>query len=223
MKRCRFECTVSVTSHPSYPYSSSTGRWKKWNQSSLKYSAKILVIFGWLRGVELNHFSQASPGRKLRYEGRKTTVSRVSEEQSIPELLRKWLQTYNHGLVMVIRKDFVLGRLDKYLKTDERPYWTSKEEHASERWFRCIDWATIQQCNSLKTSQISKTSQFQVEAKCKNFPVKMSLFAWDKKKSFRSNGFALSLALKQRLGATRKWPIAEWRSIVLDWNMLSIQ
>ena len=28
---------------------------------------------------------------------------------------------------MAIRKDVVLGRLDKYLKTDERLYWTSKE------------------------------------------------------------------------------------------------
>ena len=30
-----------------------------------------------------------------------------------------------------------------------------------------------------------------------------------KKNHFRNNGFAFSLALKQRLGATRKWPIAE--------------
>ena len=30
-----------------------------------------------------------------------------------------------------------------------------------------------------------------------------------KRNHFRINGFALSLALKQRLGATWKWPIAE--------------
>ena len=38
------------------------------------------------------------------------------------------------------------------------------------------------------------------------------------KKSFYINGFALSFALIQRLGATRKWPILNvgrvWRNIV---------
>ena len=34
------------------------------------------------------------------------------------------------------------------------------------------------------------------------------LFAREFKKSFRINGFALSLALKQRLEVTGKWPIS---------------
>ena len=36
---------------------------------------------------------------------------------------------------------------------------------------------------------------------------KWVLFAWEFKKSFRINGLALSLALKQRLEVTGKWPI----------------
>ena len=38
IKRCRFECTISVTSHPSYLYSNSTRRWKK-------VKPKFFVIF----------------------------------------------------------------------------------------------------------------------------------------------------------------------------------
>ena len=37
---------------------------------------------------------------------------------------------------------------------------------------------------------------------------KMSFICIRIKKHFHINGFALSLALKQRLGATRKWPVA---------------
>ena len=37
---------------------------------------------------------------------------------------------------------------------------------------------------------------------------KMSFISIRIKKHFHINGFALSLALKQRLGATRKWPVA---------------
>ena len=37
---------------------------------------------------------------------------------------------------------------------------------------------------------------------------KWVLFAWEFKKSFRINGFVLSLALKQRLEVTGKWPIS---------------
>ena len=49
----------------------------------------------------------------------------------------------------------------------------------------------------------SKNCLFQNEANCKTFVVKMSQFpAW-----FGINGFALSLALKQRLEATGKWSI----------------
>ena len=36
---------------------------------------------------------------------------------------------------------------------------------------------------------------------------KMSFICIRIKKHFHINGFALSLALKQRLGATRKWPV----------------
>ena len=52
--------------------------------------------------------------------------------------------------------------------------------------------------------QSSKISRFQNEAKCKTFPVKMSFMCRRIKHHFHMNGFALSLALKQRLGATRK-------------------
>ena len=53
----------------------------------------------------------------------------------------------------------------------------------------------------------SKNSHFQNEAKCKTFLVKMSLICMRIKYHFHVSSFALSLALKQRLGATRKWPI----------------
>ena len=36
---------------------------------------------------------------------------------------------------------------------------------------------------------------------------KMNFICIRIKKHFHINGFALSLALKQRLGATRKWPV----------------
>ena len=52
-----------------------------------------------------------------------------------------------------------------------------------------------------------KNSHFQNEAKCKNFVVKMSLICRRIKNHFHVNGFVLSLALNQRLEATRKWPI----------------
>ena len=46
------------------------------------------------------------------------------------------------------------------------------------------------------------------EGNCKTFLVKMSFMCVRiKKKIFHINGFALSLALKQRLVAARKWPI----------------
>ena len=58
--------------------------------------------------------------------------------------------------------------------------------------------------NSLFLS--SKTSHFQNEAKCKTFLVKIIEFYlhWNKN-HFHKYGFALSLALKQRIGATHKW------------------
>ena len=68
----------------------------------------------------------------------------------------------------------------------------------------------------------SKDSRFQNEAKCKTFLVKMSGSCMRIKDHFLINRFALGLALRQRLEATRKWPITfEWMffflPIVLFW------
>ena len=52
----------------------------------------------------------------------------------------------------------------------------------------------------------SKNSHIQNEGKCNTFLVKMSFICKRIKNYFHVNGFSLSLALKQRLGATRKWP-----------------
>ena len=53
----------------------------------------------------------------------------------------------------------------------------------------------------------SKNFHFQNEAKCKTFLVKRTFIFMTIKSHFYINGFALSLALKERLGATWKWPI----------------
>ena len=50
-------------------------------------------------------------------------------------------------------------------------------------------------------------SKFQNEAECKTFVVKMSFTCMKIKNHFQTNGLALSLALKQRLEATRKWTV----------------
>ena len=50
-----------------------------------------------------------------------------------------------------------------------------------------------------------KNSHFQNEAKYENFVVKMSLIC-------HFNGFALSLALNQRLEVTGKWPIEHFKA-----------
>ena len=55
-----------------------------------------------------------------------------------------------------------------------------------------------------------KNSHFQNQANCKTFLVKMNFICMKIKSHCRINGFALSLALKQRLGATRKWSIGTW-------------
>ena len=44
-------------------------------------------------------------------------------------------------------------------------------------------------------------------AECKTFLVKMSFICMRIKMHYHINGFALWLTLKQRLGATWKWPI----------------
>ena len=53
----------------------------------------------------------------------------------------------------------------------------------------------------------SKNSHFQNQTKCKTLLWKWVFFSMSIKKHFQINGFALSLALKQRLEATRKRPI----------------
>ena len=53
----------------------------------------------------------------------------------------------------------------------------------------------------------SKNSHFQNKGKCKIFVVEMSCICMRMKNHFHISGFALSLALKQRLLATRKWPL----------------
>ena len=48
---------------------------------------------------------------------------------------------------------------------------------------------------------------FQSEVKCKTFDMKMSFICMRMETHFHMKDFALSLTLKQRLKATRKWPI----------------
>ena len=52
----------------------------------------------------------------------------------------------------------------------------------------------------------SKSSQFQMETKSKNFLVKINFICMRIKNHFHINGFARSLALEQRIEATQKWP-----------------
>ena len=52
--------------------------------------------------------------------------------------------------------------------------------------------------------QVPKNSRFQNKAKCVTFLLLRFLHK-RRKNHFQINGFALSLALRQRLGATRKW------------------
>ena len=57
-----------------------------------------------------------------------------------------------------------------------------------------------------------KNSHFQNEAKYKTLLVKMSFICMRLKIHFSANGFALGLALKQRLGTARKRNLGEDRS-----------
>ena len=52
-----------------------------------------------------------------------------------------------------------------------------------------------------------QNSHFQNEAECNTFVVKMSFMCMKIKNHFQTNGFALSLTLKQRLEATGKWTV----------------
>ena len=54
----------------------------------------------------------------------------------------------------------------------------------------------------------SKNLQFQNEAKCTTFVVKMSFICKRMKNHFRIKGWALNLVLIQTPGGTWKWPIA---------------
>ena len=65
-------------------------------------------------------------------------------------------------------------------------------------------------------SRTSKDTYFQNEAECsKGFSVKMSFICMRiKQKHFQINNFALNLALKQRLVATRKWPFKATDDII---------
>ena len=69
---------------------------------------------------------------------------------------------------------------------------------------RAYRWHTWGHCITLNSF---KNSHFQNEAKCRNFVLKMSLICVTIKNHFYVNGFALGLALNQRLEATPKWPI----------------
>ena len=142
--------------------------------------------------------------------------------QVIWSLLGKWLQTYNHGLVMVIRKEVVLGRLDKYLKTDERLYWTIKEGTQMKDGFAALIERQFNNATPWKHLRFPKPLTFKSRLSAKPFLWKWVHLHEIKKIHFRDNGFALSLALKQRLGAIGNGLLLNWRSIVLDWNMLSI-
>ena len=53
----------------------------------------------------------------------------------------------------------------------------------------------------------STNSHFKNGAKCKTFAVQMGFICMRIESYFHINSFALSLALKQRIGTTRKWPI----------------
>ena len=54
----------------------------------------------------------------------------------------------------------------------------------------------------------SENPQFQNEAKCTNFHVKMSFICMRMKNHFHIKGWAVNLVLIERLGGTRKWSIS---------------
>ena len=75
--------------------------------------------------------------------------------------------------------------------------------------FRCcflVDiWASLEQKAIFRVPN----SHFQNEAKCKTFLVEMNFICLRINNHIHINGFALSLSLKQRPWANRKWPILE--------------
>ena len=66
----------------------------------------------------------------------------------------------------------------------------------------------------------SKISSFQNEAQCKTSLVKMSFICTRIRNHFHDNGFVFSLALKRRLGTTRKWTIYTCRWQPVKYNQL---
>ena len=66
---------------------------------------------------------------------------------------------------------------------------------------------TISSFSRIRVISEFQISHFQNKAKCKTFLVKMSFILMRAKKFFQINGFTLSFALKQSLGATQKWLI----------------
>ena len=70
-----------------------------------------------------------------------------------------------------------------------------------------------------------KTSQFQNEAKCETFLVKMSFICMRIKtaKKIYITGFAHSLAFKQGLGATQKWPYASWPGFEFHFDFVQVK
>ena len=64
----------------------------------------------------------------------------------------------------------------------------------------------VLQRSSIRPFPSSLITHFQNEAKCKTFLVKMSFICIRIKNQFHINSFALSLALKQRLGANWRYP-----------------
>ena len=75
-----------------------------------------------------------------------------------------------------------------------------------ERGFHLGQKRTGGGVNSNRPLPRHKNSHSVHEAKCKTFPVKKSFICMKIKNHFHINNFALSLALKKNLGATRKWP-----------------
>ena len=66
--------------------------------------------------------------------------------------------------------------------------------------------STVTQKRNMRQFAVSDFKNKPSEAKCRTFLVIMSFICMRIKNHFHINGFAFSLALKQRLGTTRKWP-----------------
>ena len=72
----------------------------------------------------------------------------------------------------------------------------------------------------LSISEFQKPSSYN-EAKYKTFLVKISFICMIIKNHFHKKGFALGLVLKQRLAASRKWPIATSILILISPSLTS--